>query len=198
MESLIENSVKDQGRIDFLYINFGGVVYGCHYVYPLMIEQGFGHIINTASLAGLIPGGLTTSYSASKYAVVGFTLTLRAEAKQYGIKVSALCPGYIRTNIQKSTENVSEFLNSEKNRKMNERMKFPAPEDCIDQIMRGVKRNKGIIIAPRMHKIFWLLRAAKEITSAFRHLHASRYLGKLFFPRSLIEYFLDLTPECLV
>jgi len=181
MESLIENTMKDHGQIDFLFNNAGisingefqdisleqwkrildvnlwGVVYGCHYVYPIMIKQGFGHIINTASLAGLIPGGLTTSYSASKHAVVGFSLTLRAEAKQYGIKVSALCPGYIRTNIQKTTLNVSEYLNSEKNKKMNADMKFPTPEDCINQIMRGVKKNKGIIISPKKHKIYWWL-----------------------------------------
>jgi len=45
-----------------------GVVYGCHCVYPVMVRQGYGHIVNTASLAGLISGGLTTPYSAGKHA----------------------------------------------------------------------------------------------------------------------------------
>jgi NAD(P)-dependent dehydrogenase (short-subunit alcohol dehydrogenase family) len=184
IESLIGRTVQDQGRIDFLFSNAGigingefqdtsldlwqqilnvnlwGVVYGCHYAYPIMIKQGSGQIVNTASLAGLIPGGLTSSYSTTKHAVVGFTLTLRAEAKQYGIKVNALCPGYMRTGIQGTSRNVSKFLDAEANRDMNQNMRFPTPEDCIDQIMRGVKRDRGIIIAPRGHKVFWWLSRA--------------------------------------
>jgi NAD(P)-dependent dehydrogenase (short-subunit alcohol dehydrogenase family) len=187
VESLVEGAASRHGRIDYLFnnagisingefqdhtmehlqsvmkVNFWGTIYGCRSVYPIMKQQGFGHIVNTASLAGLIPGGLTSIYSASKHAVVGFSLTLRAEARQYGIKVSALCPGYMRTNIQKTTENVSAFMNSEKNKQMNAEMKFPAPEDCIDRMMRGVRRNRGIIVVPVQHKIYWWLhRAAPE------------------------------------
>jgi short-subunit dehydrogenase len=194
VESLIQKTVIDHGRIDFLFnnagigvngefqdltmehlqsvmnINFWGTIYGCRSAYPVMKKQGFGHIINTASLAGLIPGGLTTIYSASKHAVVGFSLTLRSEAKQYGIKVSVLCPGYLRTNIQKTTENVSAFMNSEKNRKMNADMKFPTPDDCIDQIMRGVRRNRGIIVTPIRHKLYWWIhRIAPEFIPNMFH-----------------------------
>jgi len=194
MESLIQGMATRHGRIDYLFnnagvgingefqditmehlrsvmnVNFWGMIYGCRSVYPVMRKQGFGHIINTASLAGLIPGGLTSIYSASKHAVVGFSLTLRAEAKQYGIKVSALCPGYIRTNIQKTTENVSGYMNSEKNRKMNAGMKFPAPEDCINQMMRGVRRNRGTIVTPLRHKIYWWIhRIAPEFIPGMFH-----------------------------
>jgi len=181
VKSLIENTVKEHEQIDYLFNNAGisvngefqdlnlkhwkqvldvnlcGVIYGCHFVYPIMRKQGFGHIINTASLGGLIPGGLTTIYSASKHAVVGFSLTLRGEAKQYGIKVNVFCPGYIRTNIQKTTLQVSEFMNSEKNKEMEANMNFLTPEDCIDQIMIGVKKNRGIIFSPKKQLIYWWL-----------------------------------------
>jgi NAD(P)-dependent dehydrogenase (short-subunit alcohol dehydrogenase family) len=181
VQALVTSTVQGQGRIDFLFNNAGigingefrdttldhwrqildvnlwGVVYGCHYVYPIMLAQGSGHIVNTASLAGLIPGGLTSSYSASKHAVVGFTLTLRAEAAHYGIKVSALCPGYMRTNIQQTSLTVTEYMRSAQNEAMNARMKFPTPDDCIDQIMAGVARNRAVIVAPRWHGLFWLL-----------------------------------------
>jgi NAD(P)-dependent dehydrogenase (short-subunit alcohol dehydrogenase family) len=181
IQSVVDAVLSDHGRIDYLFNNAGisvngefqdislehwkrildvnlwGVVYGCRSVYPVMVKQGFGHIINTASLAGLLPGGLTTPYSASKHAVVGFTLTLRGEAKQYGVKVSVLCPGYIRTNIQKTTPCVSEYMNSEKNRKMEANMKFLTAADCIDQIMRGVARNRGIIVSPNRHRLYWWL-----------------------------------------
>lgn len=179
MKSLIENTVNDYGQIDYLFNNAGigingefqdmnlehwqrildvnlwGTIYGCHYVYPIMINQGFGHIINVSSLGGLIPGGLMTSYSAAKHAVVGFSLTLRAEAKQYGIKVNALCPGYLDTPIHKTAPNVSDFMNSEKNTKMNAVIKYPTPDDCINQMMRGVRKNKGIIVSPTKYKVFW-------------------------------------------
>ncbi|MFW9922249.1 MAG: SDR family NAD(P)-dependent oxidoreductase [Candidatus Thorarchaeota archaeon] len=180
IKSLIDDAFTEFGRIDFLFnnagvslngefkdttydhwrkiidINLWGVIHGSHHVYHIMMKQGFGQIINTASLAGLIPGGLTISYSTSKYAVVGFTLSLRSEAGFYGIKVNALCPGFIRTNIQATTPIVTDYMKSEKNRSMGSNF-GPTPEKCVKKIMRGVKRNKAIIISPGLHKIFWIL-----------------------------------------
>ena len=64
-----------------------------------MIAQGFGHIINTASMAGLLPGPGNVAYTTTKHAVVGLSKSLRAEAAQVGVRVSVLCPGLIRTPI---------------------------------------------------------------------------------------------------
>lgn len=202
VQSLIEAVVKDYGQIDYLFNNAGigmngefqdmnleqwqrildvnlwGTIYGCHYVYPIMMKQGFGHIINTSSLGGLIPGGLMTSYSTAKHAVVGFTLSLRAEANQYGIKVSALCPGYMTTNIQKSSPTVSAYLNSEKNKKMSASDKYPTPEQCINQIMRGVGRNKAIIVSPLKHKVFWWLYRLFPALIPFMWTRIIKYLKK--------------------
>jgi NAD(P)-dependent dehydrogenase (short-subunit alcohol dehydrogenase family) len=58
---------------------------------------------------------LASDEVADLYAVVGFSLTLRSEARGYGIKVNALCPGYMRTNIQKTIENVASYMNLEAN-----------------------------------------------------------------------------------
>jgi NAD(P)-dependent dehydrogenase (short-subunit alcohol dehydrogenase family) len=181
IQALVHEVVGEYGRIDFLFnnagisvngefqdiseeywrkimdVNFWGVYYGTKYVYPVMKQQGNGHIINTASLAGLIPGGLTTSYSASKHAVVGFTQTLRSEAKQYGIRVTTLCPGFVKTHIQETTENVSDYLNAEKNKEMEADAGKLTPEDIIGQIMKGVRKNKAVIVTPRRHKIYWYL-----------------------------------------
>jgi hypothetical protein len=46
-------------------------------------------------------------------------------------------------------------MNSGRNRRMNEEMRFPAPEDCIHQIMKGVRRNRSLIVSPLKHKLFW-------------------------------------------
>lgn len=136
-------------------INLWGVIYGTYFVYPIMIAQGFGQIVNVSSLAGLLPGGLMTSYVASKQAVAGFTLALRSEAHQYGIKVNALCPGFIETPLHDKTLKVSDYLNKEKNQRNKKR--FPTAKDCVSEMMRGIEKNHAIIIAPDNQKIYWWL-----------------------------------------
>ena len=76
-------------------INLKGVVHGVHAAYPIMLEQRAGHIVNTASLAGLVPMPIGIPYTATKHAVVGLSLGLRAEAAGRGVKVSVVCPSFI-------------------------------------------------------------------------------------------------------
>ena len=64
-----------------------------------MVRQRSGHIINTASVAGLIASPGSGSYTGTKHAVVGLSKTLRIEARRHGVRVSVLCPGAIRTPI---------------------------------------------------------------------------------------------------
>lgn len=80
-------------------INLKGVVHGVHAAYPIMLEQGYGHIVNTASLAGLVPMPMGIPYTATKHAVVGLSLGLRAEAATRGVKVSVVCPGFVDTPL---------------------------------------------------------------------------------------------------
>ena len=89
----------DQWR-DLIDVNVVGVVNGIDAAYPRMIEQGHGHIVNTASAAGLIPVPYNTAYSATKHAVVGLSLALRIEAERYGVRVSVVCPGVVDTPIK--------------------------------------------------------------------------------------------------
>ena len=152
----IDGEFKDINLKQFkkvIEINLWGVIYGTYSVYPIMMEQGYGQIVNVSSLAGLLPGGLMTSYTASKHAVTGFSLGLRPEAKEYGIKVNVLCPGFIETEIHDNTEKVSDYLNSEKNKRNKNR--FPPAEKCIKSMMRGIEKDKAIIISPAAQKIYW-------------------------------------------
>ena len=87
---------------DVIDVNIRGVVHGVHTVYPVMRAQGSGHMIHTASMAGLMPTPSAGSYTATKHAVVGLSKALRIEAKEYGVRVSALCPGVIRTPIMRA------------------------------------------------------------------------------------------------
>ena len=86
-----------------LDVNLWGVVHGIHVFVPRLIDQGGkAHIVNTASMAGLIGLPSMAPYCASKFAVVGMSEALGAELAPHGIKVTAICPGVISTDIIRS------------------------------------------------------------------------------------------------
>jgi NAD(P)-dependent dehydrogenase (short-subunit alcohol dehydrogenase family) len=87
-------------------VNLMGVVHGVHAFLPLLEAQGEGHIVNTASMAGVGRGALG-AYGATKHAVVALSedLYLDQVARQTGVGVSVLCPGWVRTRIIESRRN---------------------------------------------------------------------------------------------
>jgi NAD(P)-dependent dehydrogenase (short-subunit alcohol dehydrogenase family) len=85
-------------------INLMGVVYGCRLFGRAMLEQGEGgQIVNTASAAAFAPNRALPAYSTTKAAVLMLSECLRAELEPWGIGVTAACPGFIATNITRST-----------------------------------------------------------------------------------------------
>jgi NAD(P)-dependent dehydrogenase (short-subunit alcohol dehydrogenase family) len=90
-----------------LGVNLWGVVHGIRTFVPLLIEQGEGHVVNTASVAGLISPAFLGPYNASKHAVVTLSETLYADLRATGspVGVSVLCPGFVRTRIHESGRN---------------------------------------------------------------------------------------------
>src|SRR5262249_21356130 len=66
---------------------------------PILLTRPEPHILNVCSVAGLVAGGKLAAYHASKYALVGFSESLRAEYSARRLGVTALCPGFVRTNI---------------------------------------------------------------------------------------------------
>jgi NAD(P)-dependent dehydrogenase (short-subunit alcohol dehydrogenase family) len=80
-------------------VNVGGVINGIQTVVPGMLERGTGHVVNTASGAGLVPSGGGFMYVTSKYAVVGLSESMRTDLKKRGVGMSVLCPGPVATDI---------------------------------------------------------------------------------------------------
>ena len=146
--------VKDVSSEDWqriIQVNLFGVIHGIEAVYPIMVEQGFGHIINTGSLAGLVPLPCEAPYVASKYAVVGLSHTLRAEAAALGVQVSVVCPGVVRTPIYDS----SPVVGFDKDKVMALWPKGLSAEDCARKILKGVWKNKGTIVMTREAHFLW-------------------------------------------
>lgn len=145
---------------DVFDVNLRGVAHGIQAVYPLMCRQGSGHIVNTASMAGLLPAPHTGSYCATKHAVVGLSKALRIEAKEHGVRVSVLCPGVIRTPILGAGKYGRSNLTSEGDQKMMgfwEQLRPMDPRAFARKTLRQVDRNAPIIIVPSWWKLFWLM-----------------------------------------
>ena len=145
-----------------LDVNVRGVVHGVRAAYPLMVEQGYGHIVNTASLAGLIAFPLGVPYAMTKHAVVGLSVSLRVEARAHGVRVSAVCPGVIDTPIL-DTEGPADLPRTRLAGRGREMMlhgnRGPAypPERLAEDVLRGVERNRAIIVAPSRARTAWLV-----------------------------------------
>ncbi len=175
---LIADTMRDHGRVDFMFnnagigvggevrdlslddwrkaidINLWGVIYGCAAAYQAMLRQGSGHIVNTASAAGLVGEPGLIPYSVTKSAVVSLSTALRAEAEGSGVRVSVVCPGFVDTAIYENAIGVridkDEFL-----KKLPVRL-VPAPE-AARKILRGVERNQSIIVFPFYARLMWWL-----------------------------------------
>ena len=131
-------------------VNLKGIVNGVHAAYSVMLRQGFGHIVNTASLAGLIPFPVALPYSTVKHAVVGLSKSLRIEAATKGVRVSVLCPGVIRTPMLTSDAwRGYEQVSVERKLKWWEQFKPIDPEPWARETLDRVARNEAVIIVPR-------------------------------------------------
>jgi NAD(P)-dependent dehydrogenase (short-subunit alcohol dehydrogenase family) len=181
VQNLINKTASEYGKLDYIFNNAGilivkkmnemtleewhklinvnllGVIYGTTSAYQIMSKQGFGHIVNIASLAGLVPSPLFTAYSTTKHAIVGLSTSLKIEAKPCGVKVSVVCPGFVQTDI----------LNDQTIPKL------PFKNMEVTQaglhILRGVQRNQNIIVFPFHARFLWWL---------YRYFPASYSLAK--------------------
>jgi NAD(P)-dependent dehydrogenase (short-subunit alcohol dehydrogenase family) len=192
LKQLVDATVARCGRLDFFFNNAGigvagpieaytpadwddvfdvnlrGVAYGVQAVYPQMIAQGFGHIVNTASVAGLLPSVMTASYSASKFAVVGLSKALRVEAAYHGIRVSVLCPGAVRTPILsggKYGRPKFEIMSQELTEQFFESLRPIEPRLFAQRAIDAVLRDVAVIVIPGWWKLWWLMdRLAPRLT----------------------------------
>lgn len=135
-------------------VNLMGVVYGTHAAYQQMVKQGRGHIVNIASLAGLVPFPTNAPYAASKHAVVGLSLSMRTEGEALGVRVSAVCPGFIQSNIFASTP----FINVQRDAILAAIPFKPITTDlAATRILDGVRRNLPVISFPFYARLLWRL-----------------------------------------
>jgi NAD(P)-dependent dehydrogenase (short-subunit alcohol dehydrogenase family) len=205
VERLIETTVSEFGRIHYLFnnagifiggdardmsvdqwdrilkVNLAGVVYGTVSAYQIMAKQGHGHIVNVSSLSGLIPQPGNAAYCTCKHGIIGLSLSLRFEGADLGVKVSAACPGDIKTNIHKNM--VVANMSSEKVIQLSDRFRFLVPEmtaaDAACHILCGVSRNHALIVFPANVRWIWRTYRALPSITYWASLRIMRRVRKL-------------------
>lgn len=141
-------TVEDWQRV--IAVNLLGVAYGVQAFVPRMLSQGRpASVINTASMAGLVPTAKMAPYVASKYGVVGMTEALNAELSKRGIHFSAICPGIIDTpivangimrgDIEAIHGRAVEFYSR----------RGAAPEEVADAVLGAIEHHRLIVPVPR-------------------------------------------------
>ena len=180
---LVQETAATHGHLDYLFNNAGisvggdardltldqwrhvldvdlyGVLYGTLAAYPIMVRQGFGHIVNVSSATGLVPQPINAPYCTAKHAVVGLSLSLRLEGVDLGVRVSVVCPGYVKTSIYDNVE----LVNLPREEVRRNPIKMIEVDQAACAILDGVARNQAVIIFPAV--IRWAWRAYRLMPS---------------------------------
>jgi NAD(P)-dependent dehydrogenase (short-subunit alcohol dehydrogenase family) len=136
-------------------VNIRGVVRGVAAAYPVMVKQGHGHVVNTASLAGLAAAGQITSYVMSKHAIVGLSLALRPRAAGRGVGVLAICPTAVETPILDKGA-IGAFVGRDFYRMGQRSATFSSADELAKDTLRGIERNRALLVWPRQARTAWL------------------------------------------
>ncbi len=174
---VVTETAARYGRLDYLFNNAGiaiggdtrdltvehwrrvldvdlyGVLYGCLAAYPIMARQGFGHIVNTSSVAAFFPDPGNAPYDTAKHALVGLSLSLRLEGADLGVQVSVVCPGFVRSNVYDNAgvvnlPDLAALRGRDRQRALGAPERMMAPERAARVIMDGVARNTAVIVFP--------------------------------------------------
>jgi NAD(P)-dependent dehydrogenase (short-subunit alcohol dehydrogenase family) len=182
LKGIVRDTVKGSGRLDYFFniagiiitgmvaqhsmedweriinINLGGVINGVQAAFPVMVAQGYGHIVNMASLAGLIPIPGAAAYTATKHAVVGLSAALRIEAALLGIRVTTLCPGIVRTPLAEhggTHGKMYTLSTSDSMKDMEENLKPMDPVLFVEKALRAIAHNKAVFIGRTDWALIW-------------------------------------------
>ena len=142
-------------------INFWGVIYGCKFFLPILKEQDSAHIVNISSVFGLIAPPEQTAYCSSKFAVRGFTESLRHELENTNVRVSSVHPGGIKTNIARNSRLGKDTPEKHKSQgvKFFDKVAQTSAETAAETIVRGIKaENPRILIGKDAHAINYISR----------------------------------------
>ncbi len=127
-----------------LGVNLRGVMYGCHAFLPYLRQAEAAHVVNIASLAGMVPFPLQSTYTASKFAVRGFSGALRMEWASLGIGVTTVLPGSTRTHLMTNGRS----YDAEASARIVELMKRygRSPDEVAVAVVKGIRKDRAEVV----------------------------------------------------
>jgi NAD(P)-dependent dehydrogenase (short-subunit alcohol dehydrogenase family) len=198
VQALVDETAARAGRLDLLFNNAGitfggetedltlaqwdaiidvnirGVVHGVAAAYPLMVRQGAGQIVNTASMGGLMAAGLITSYVMTKHAVVGLSLALRSEAAAKGVGVTVVCPSAVETPIL-DKGHIGRFHGRDYYLKGQGVRRPLDPDVLAAQVLAAVAGDRAMLVTPRTARIAWRI---GRLAPGFTQRASTRFVAK--------------------
>lgn len=148
-----DHAIEDIRKL--LNINVVGTSHVSFFAYRVMAQQGFGHLVNISSGAGIFPVPLMGMYSASKFAVLGMSEVLRLEGHGLGVKVSAVAPGLVDTPIYDraiySRTKKAKTLSA-----LKKRLYMIQPDQAARTILKGTRRNRAVIHTQMYVRVSWM------------------------------------------
>jgi len=175
--ALMQNAdIKDWQWL--INVNLYGVINGVSAFLPIMLKQGFGHIVNTSSMGGLISGPPEGLYCTTKFAITGLSEALLMEVAEKGIGVSLLCPGLVKTKLIESgdtrpEEFVADVTHNEVGPDVEQGLD---PMDIGERVIDAVKENEFYVITHSDYRDFIKMRHDSIIEAIDKH--AERYSKK--------------------
>lgn len=138
-------------------VNLFGVIYGCHSFVPAMLERGSGHVLNVASMAGIVYVPGMGPYNVTKAGVIALSETLRGEVASRGLGVTCLCPSFFPTDIVKSGRGVVDEKRKKFAQKLMDRSKWSA-DDIARIALDGVESNDFFVLPHGEGRWIWRLK----------------------------------------
>ena len=178
--------IEDMSHADWekvINVNLWGPIHVLESFAPEMIKAKKGHILNVASIAGLVGGPWHAAYSTSKSGLVGLSEVLRYDLMQHNIGVTVICPGAVETPLKQSTRILGVDMESEEVKELKEKFSERAvsPERVVELMLDAVEKNKFIVLTSFDVKLLYFLKyhffqlyhyAVKQIS---RMINAIRY-----------------------
>jgi len=164
-------------------INLMGVVHGCHFFVPRMVERGRGgHVVNVSSAAGYTASSALPAYVTTKFGVLGLSESLRDELIPHRIGVTAICPGIIDTPITRAAKLVGPIATEQMRAEMVSRYQRRGygPDRVAENVLRAIQRNRAVApISPEAWVLYYLKRFAPGLLRWVAHRAALRQRRQL-------------------